>query len=246
MENVNLLVLGLTDVEKKLIQGVCRLSQRRTLTITLLDEVKDSVNKADVVLIDNANSKVQQFVSNNPNIINKSLIWVDKTSVSEKHVGLTRPVQWTQLVKYITDALEKLQSNNNVNNNQFESPNFQTENRKNNILVIDDSLVVRQQLTDVLVKRGFKVTTAESGMEALDVFKPDHFAKILLDVVMPDMDGYETCRQLKALETSKHSTPIIMLTSKSSPFDKIKGKMAGCDAYLTKPVSLNKLVSVLG
>ena len=62
---------------------------------------------------------------------------------------------------------------------------------------------------------------------------------------MPGMDGYETCRRIKALPKTGKDVKIIMLTSRTSPFDRIRGKMAGCDAYLTKPVEAEKLHETL-
>ncbi len=110
------------------------------------------------------------------------------------------------------------------------------------ILVVDDSLVVREQLSKILTEHGYAVTTAESGEEALQKFKPNYYSKVLLDVIMPNADGYTVCRKLRSVDKR---TPIIMLTSKSSPFDKIRGKMAGCKAYLTKPVVLEHLLKKL-
>ena len=68
---------------------------------------------------------------------------------------------------------------------------------------------------------------------------------ILMDVLMPGMDGYEACRRIKARARTGEGPPIVMLTSKSSPFDRIRGKMAGCDAYLTKPIDPNDLYQVV-
>jgi twitching motility two-component system response regulator PilG len=66
-----------------------------------------------------------------------------------------------------------------------------------------------------------------------------------MDVLMPGADGYEGCRQVKAHCRGDHAVPVVMLTSKTSPFDRIRGKMAGCDAYLAKPVSVPDLDVVL-
>ncbi len=110
------------------------------------------------------------------------------------------------------------------------------------ILVVDDSLVVREQLSSILAEHGYAVTTASSGEEALQKFKPNYYSKVLLDVIMPNADGYTVCRKLRSIDKR---TPVIMLTSKSSPFDMIRGKMAGCKAYLTKPVVLENLLKKL-
>jgi two-component system, cell cycle response regulator len=66
-----------------------------------------------------------------------------------------------------------------------------------------------------------------------------------MDVLMPDMDGYEGCKRIRSLKAKIGALPVLMLTSKSSPFDRIRGKMAGCDAYLTKPVQPELLHAAL-
>ena len=71
-----------------------------------------------------------------------------------------------------------------------------------------------------------------------------HYDIIFLDVVLPGMDGYQVCKNIKRNPVIKH-TPVVMLTSKSSPFDKVRGSMAGCNAYLTKPVDYDKFHHVL-
>ncbi len=102
-------------------------------------------------------------------------------------------------------------------------------------LIVDDSYPVRKQLEIELNQLGVEVESAENGESALEICKHNHYDIIFLDVVMPGIDGYKVCRSLKKYQQTK-STPIIMLTGKSSPFDKVRGSLSGCDSYLTKPL----------
>lgn len=102
-------------------------------------------------------------------------------------------------------------------------------------LVIDDSLPVRIQMAQALEQFAVHVDFAESGEEAFEYIKTNEYQLIFLDVILPGMDGYEVCRDIK--QGNAKNTPIIMLTGNSTPADKIKGKLAGCDTYLIKPVS---------
>ena len=104
-------------------------------------------------------------------------------------------------------------------------------------LVVDDSLTVRTQLQSALERIGIKGVLAEDGKSALEAVQLRRFELILLDVVMPGMDGYALCRQIKSAPTTR-ATPVLMLTSRSSPFDRARGALAGCDTYLTKPIDL--------
>jgi twitching motility two-component system response regulator PilG len=111
-------------------------------------------------------------------------------------------------------------------------------------LVVDDSLTARKQLSTVLARAQIVSDIVEAGEEALERIDNNHYDIILLDVVMPGVSGYEVCRTIKRSKASKH-TPVIMLTGKSSPFDKVKGKLSGCDSYLTKPVKLTEFKKTL-
>ena len=103
-------------------------------------------------------------------------------------------------------------------------------------LVVDDSLTVRRQLEAALQQAGIQPATAENAEGALVEIGKQAFDLIFLDVVMPGIDGYELCRQIKQSAYTRR-TPILMLTSRSSPFDRARGALAGCDAYLVKPIS---------
>lgn len=103
------------------------------------------------------------------------------------------------------------------------------------VLVVDDSPTVQKHLDAVLRDLGVEVVCASSGEAALDCLMQRTFDLILLDVVLPGTDGYQVCKAIKNDLEKKHM-PVVMLTSKSSPFDRIRGALAGCDAYLIKPV----------
>lgn len=110
-------------------------------------------------------------------------------------------------------------------------------------MVVDDSQPVRKQLEIELKMLGANVEVAENGEQALQLTKDKDFDIIFLDVVMPGMDGYKVCKVLKKDQRSKN-TPVIMLTGKSSPFDKVKGTLSGCDTYLTKPLEHEEFQSI--
>lgn len=102
-------------------------------------------------------------------------------------------------------------------------------------LVVDDSLPIRRQMELELAPFVGRVDLAEDGERALELVGDRPYDIVFLDVVLPGMDGYKICRTIKRDKRTKQ-TPVIMLTGKSSPFDRVKGKLAGCDTYLTKPV----------
>ena len=102
-------------------------------------------------------------------------------------------------------------------------------------LVVDDSLPVRIQMKKALQSIAGRVDFAETGEEAEEMIRNNTYSIVFLDVILPGVDGYDICKLIKK-DPDKGKTPVIMLTSNSSPADSIKGKMAGCDTYLIKPV----------
>ena len=116
--------------------------------------------------------------------------------------------------------------------------------RRPRTLIVDDSPTVRRQLLEALVPMGLQAEAVASAVEALHRLAQQRYGLIFVDVVMPGMDGYQFTRKLKR-NRQLRSTPIVMLTSRSSPFDLVRGALAGCDSYLVKPVSLATLRSTV-
>lgn len=108
------------------------------------------------------------------------------------------------------------------------------------VLVADDSPSVAQFLTSYLDARGYRVLRAANGTTALEVAARDRPDVVLLDVMMPDMDGLSVCRQLKA-DPTLHSIPVILVTARSDEDDVVRGLDAGADDYVVKPVNLRVL-----
>lgn len=111
-------------------------------------------------------------------------------------------------------------------------------------LVVDDSSTVRKQVELELKLLGIWTDAAESGEDAFELLAQKDYDIIFLDVVLPGVDGYQICKTIKR-NKAKKKTPVIMLTSKSSPFDRVKGALAGCDTYLTKPAKQNSFQKVV-
>ncbi|MFH0945666.1 MAG: response regulator [Planctomycetota bacterium] len=109
------------------------------------------------------------------------------------------------------------------------------------VLVVDDEPFILRSLTFVLRKEGFEVSEASNGVEAMERIREELPGLILLDVMMPKMNGYEVLSQVKSDETLK-GIHVIMLTAKGQEADRIKGLSLGVDEYMTKPFSPMKIV----
>lgn len=112
------------------------------------------------------------------------------------------------------------------------------------VMVIDDSKTIRRTAETLLKKAGCEVITATDGFEALSVIADTHPDIIFVDIMMPRLDGYQTCALIKNNKEFK-KTPVIMLSSKDSLFDRARGRVVGSDQYLTKPFTKDELLGAI-
>jgi twitching motility two-component system response regulator PilG len=112
------------------------------------------------------------------------------------------------------------------------------------VMVIDDSKTIRRTAETLLTKAGCVVITATDGFDALAKIADTRPNIIFVDIMMPRLDGYQTCALIKNNSEFK-KTPVIMLSSKDGLFDKAKGRIVGSDQYLTKPFSKTELLNAI-
>ncbi len=112
------------------------------------------------------------------------------------------------------------------------------------VMVIDDSKTIRRTAETLLTKAGCNVITAADGFEALSVIADNNPDIIFCDIMMPRLDGYQTCALIKNNKEFK-KTPVIMLSSKDSLFDRARGRVVGSDHYLTKPFTKDELLGAI-
>ena len=112
------------------------------------------------------------------------------------------------------------------------------------VMVIDDSKTIRRTAETLLVREGCEVVTATDGFEALSKIADQNPQIIFVDIMMPRLDGYQTCALIKNNQTFK-SVPVIMLSSKDGLFDKARGRIVGSQQYLTKPFTREELLGAI-
>ncbi|MGC4094926.1 MAG: response regulator transcription factor [Polyangiaceae bacterium] len=108
------------------------------------------------------------------------------------------------------------------------------------VLVVEDEPSIRQGLLDVLVFRGYRASSASDGAQALRMIGSDSFDLVVLDVMMPELDGFSVCQRLRETHPA---LPVLMLTAKNSEDDVLRGFEAGADDYVTKPFSVQQLLA---
>lgn len=110
------------------------------------------------------------------------------------------------------------------------------------ILIVDDEEHIRELLKFNLENNGYKTINADNGIDALKIARSEKLGLILLDLMLPGIDGYDVCKEIRK-DISISSTPIIMITAKGDEFDKVLGLELGADDYLTKPFSIREMLA---
>jgi len=115
---------------------------------------------------------------------------------------------------------------------------------KEKILVVDDEKDILELIDYNLSKNGYRVKTAISGEEALELIKENDYDLLILDLMLPGIDGFDLCKMIKA-DRNKSNIPVIMVTAKSEEADKVAGLEIGADHYVTKPFSPRELLAIV-
>lgn len=108
------------------------------------------------------------------------------------------------------------------------------------ILIAEDDIHIRQGLSDLLSQEGYEIETAENGKIALELFLKEKPQFVILDIMMPEMDGYTVCREIRALD---NDIPIVFLSAKSEEIDRVIGLELGADDYISKPFGTREVVA---
>jgi two-component system, cell cycle response regulator len=236
-------LMRMPTAEVSLLRSVFQVVATRGLSFDIA-ETPDEIAKAEIVVLDADNETAMALWSalkeQQPGII--GILVAKKPPTADGQLWVQRPLNSMKVLAALGKAdLKRVPKRNEHGALAANGTSMLKDLR---VLVIDDSETVRKQLELALGDQGIDVQTAETGELGLHMLSTCHFDLIFLDVVLPGADGYQICKTIKK-NKSKQRTPVVMLTSKSSPFDRVKGSLAGCDTYLTKPVELRRLVEIL-
>lgn len=254
-------MLGFPDPEKAMLVSTFRLTGRRVFSYA---EPTGQNDRTDIYLVnaDNADA-LKQLQMRSPNV-HAPAVLVGRTPADIGWPQIDRPVHWMRLFEQMDNAMKaallerarrQFGSNEEV---QWDGrtyrragdpeplqPELHTETKSTEtVLVVDDSATVRAFMRAKLAPFRFDVDFAENGEIAVNMAKTKTYTCIFLDVMMPGIDGYQVCKRIKANPSTK-DTAVVMLSSKSSTFDKFRGNWAGCDAYLGKPVGEDELLTTI-
>ena len=227
--------LGLTELETKVLKSIFTLAPQLKENYTLIPP--EQVEHADLILV-NSDDLVAIRIWNDlrqDNRLLSSLMLTDSAELVGSANTIQRPIRVQKLIA----ALEAI-----IDQSMLDIDDDKSEPSALDILVVDDSFPVRKYMEHKLGELAefpINLSFASNGEEAIQKAARHDYDLIFLDVMMEGVDGYKVCKQVKA----DNGAYVVMLTSKKSPFDKVRGTMSGCDAYITKPPADERLADEL-
>jgi two-component system cell cycle response regulator len=236
-DDIKLSYIGLTANEVRVLKSIFTLAPQLNEKFTLVPPQR--YKEVDVFLVDADDPKIVEKWKKiqQVNSVATSLMLSNDTDLAGGDVVLQRPIRVQRLIAALDNIIqEQTQINSPDLENSGSSAKYEVS-----ALIVDDSYPVRKYMEHKLaelIKEPLKLSFAASGEEAITKVNKKQYDIIFLDVMMEGVDGYKVCKAIKA----NKKTYICMLTSKKSPFDKVRGAMSGCDAYVTKPPSDECLV----
>ena len=248
-DSIGIHFIDLADKERSTFDRVIAFN----VTHGLKAHTSDDIDSADlIILTESALSIIDQIDDN------KTLLVLTKDA-SLGDVQVVQPLLITRVMKALERAINLIDKRTDAEDETSETDAStpeatneaheveeleESQHTGHHALVIDDSAAIRKQLELELRDAGITADFAESGEVALEKIKETQYDLVFLDIIMPGIDGYETCKTMRATSEYK-KTPIIMLSGKTSPLDEVQGVIAGATTYLTKPVKSAMLQETL-
>ncbi|HEY0844703.1 MAG TPA: response regulator [Noviherbaspirillum sp.] len=249
-------MLGFTDAEKSLLSSTFRLTGRRAFCYA---EPAGPDERIDIYLVNADNPEGMRVLETRAPNVHAPAVLIGRSATDGQWPLVQKPIHWMRLFEQLDQQmLSALRQRAQRAGGAWDGQTLRrAADRKappvlvkveqppmDSVLVVDDSATVRAFMRAKLAPFRFDVDYAESGEVAIDMAQAKNYTCIFLDILMPGMDGYQVCKRLKASPATKEAA-VVMLSSKSSAFDKFRGSWAGCDAYLGKPVGEDELLATI-
>lgn len=251
-------MLGFSDTEKALLASTFRLTDRRAFCYA---EPASPAERGDVYLVNADNpTGLQQLQDRTPNAYAPALL-IGRAPDASPWPVVEKPIRWMKLFEQLDQtmhaALTERGRRSGTDTNQWNGKIYRRAADRHlampelipalpaeSVLVVDDSATVRAFMRSRLAPFRFDIDYAENGEAAVSMAQAKRYTCIFLDIIMPGIDGYQVCKRIKS-DAATRGSAVVMLSSKSSPFDKFRGSWAGCDAYLGKPVGEDELLATI-
>lgn len=264
-------VIGFNPVERSMLASIFALAARRDPAFVQYDPNSTVSGSADIYLVDAENAEALNEFKTLSKRANLPAVMIGSGGDSMGFPMLPRPLQWARLLQALEETVMTTASKSGGRDDDdgtlplgatlsassagrshpgtstpaLDSAAATKRALGDTVLVVDDNASVRMFMKAKLAPFNFEVDFAETGEEAVGLTGTREYTCVFLDVVLPGIDGYQVCKLIKANKQAIKKTAVVMLTSRSSPFDKLRGSLAGCDEYLTKPLDEDRLLEVI-
>jgi twitching motility two-component system response regulator PilG len=268
-------VIGFNPVERSMLASIFALAARRDPGFMQYDPATTASGSADIYLVDADNAEALNEFRMLSKRSNLPAVMVGAAPEDLGFPVLARPLQWARLLQALEDTVASAAGSGARKDDEGTLPLGRSAATSaglgrshsgggtsapsasedpaaakkralgDTVLVVDDNATVRMFMKAKLAPFNFEVDFAETGEEAVGLTGSREYTCVFLDVVLPGIDGYQVCKLIKANKQAIKKTAVVMLTSRSSPFDKLRGSLAGCDEYLTKPLDEDRLLEVI-
>ena len=264
-------VIGFNPVERSMLSSIFALAARRDPGFVQYDPATAAGSPAQIYLVDaDSPESLGEFKALSKRA-DLPAVLVGTAQPTARSIVLARPLQWARLLQALEDTSLALEPEGLDSESRSEEEEALLLGRSHpaagmgrtngassvssdaarkralgdTVLVVDDNATVRMFMKAKLARFGFEVDYAETGEQAVALTGSREYACVFLDVVLPGIDGYQVCKMIKSNKQAIKKTAVVMLTSRNSPFDKLRGSLAGCDEYLTKPLDEDRLLEVI-
>ncbi len=240
--------LGLTKPEENVLKSIANMTRGRTHGCYVVN-TEQEIAKSDIVIVnvDDVNATIQWrtlAVMPRPPVM---VLYTREQPADLSQPYLLRPIGPSKVLALLDRIANGLREAAQVWKKPAlsQAAAMPTNTSARRALVVDDSPTVCKQLELELRKFNIQADLAETGERGLELLELNPYDLIFLDVVLPGAGGYQVCKDIRKNPRTKQ-IPVIMLTSKSSPFDRVRGTLVGCSSYLTKPVDYKEFRETVG
>jgi twitching motility two-component system response regulator PilG len=238
-------MIGIPDNERHILKNIFKLSLYRTQTYVIVSSEESS----QILIVDADDPKAMAEWRASCGVIGKSAspdhdrfkmpipaVMVTREKLHDEFpYYIRRPFVATRVLGVLDQVASKELGGNQHSFISVKKavPTSEEEVGVYRALVVDQSKSIRNQIELELNLFGIQVDAVESGEKAFELLNQNNYDMVFLDIVLPGIDGYQVCKGIKKI---RKKTNVVIITNKSSPFDRVKGALAGCDIYITKPV----------
>lgn len=235
---IRVCAVGLQAPERGLLDRMVSVSQLRPPSLVSLPRVQ--AHEADVILIDGQHEAALDWACSQDWLARRAVIWIDREAELPGHAAVRRPIAWPMLQVLLAQAIRQAPPRPQDVASRPVQPDAPM------VLLLAGNAGERHHMRHVLESAGYRTTLCATGREGLAALHAGTYACAMLVGQVPDLEGLELCRRLRALERRIGRIPVLILGDDPGPVTRLRARMAGCDDWLPRPNTARELKAAMG